>query len=165
MQEGYFDYYELEPNNGCCLKCDNASPGCLCYECNCSKCYWYTPPHETFGEKGICDLVKELKEEGKKSTRRYYLRKQFEDFERSKILTEKSEKIYEELKKNEKIPNFYTCQRCKRNFCSREEFKIFLNKEPICDICSGKIELTKGDIERINEQIEIIIEEEYGRRR
>jgi hypothetical protein len=35
------DYFELE-DPGCCLICEDAEPGCLCYECKCSKCCWYS---------------------------------------------------------------------------------------------------------------------------
>lgn len=27
---------------GCCLICENAYPGCLCYDCKCSKCEHYS---------------------------------------------------------------------------------------------------------------------------
>jgi len=40
------DYYDLE---GCCLTCEDASPGCLCYECNCTKCEQY--------DGGACTLA------------------------------------------------------------------------------------------------------------
>ena len=45
MSDG-LDYYEIysegEPGiHGCCLLCDDAKPGCLCYDCKCSKCCWY----------------------------------------------------------------------------------------------------------------------------
>jgi hypothetical protein len=39
------DYYYLcheELNSGCCLKCTCSYPGCMCFECSCKKCSWYT---------------------------------------------------------------------------------------------------------------------------
>lgn len=30
------------PEEGCCLACANSEPGCLCYQCQCSKCDYYT---------------------------------------------------------------------------------------------------------------------------
>lgn len=35
------DYYEIE-DEGCCLHCPDAEPGCLCYNCKCSKCEHYS---------------------------------------------------------------------------------------------------------------------------
>lgn len=38
------DYYELAINHGdsgCCLVCDDAEPGCLCFGCKCTKCSRY----------------------------------------------------------------------------------------------------------------------------
>ena len=59
-----YDYYndteEMldEDGMGCCLKCPNAEPECLCYECCCRKCYWY----EEGEHKGKCAYVHILKE-------------------------------------------------------------------------------------------------------
>lgn len=35
------DYFEIE-DPGCCLHCPDAKPGCLCYNCKCSKCEHYS---------------------------------------------------------------------------------------------------------------------------
>lgn len=35
------DYYEFN-DPGCCLICPDAHPGCLCYNCKCSKCVHYS---------------------------------------------------------------------------------------------------------------------------
>lgn len=32
------NYESFEQNEGCCLKCDEAEPGCLCFECKCREC-------------------------------------------------------------------------------------------------------------------------------
>ncbi len=66
MQEGAYDYSEQEYNSGCCLKCPDAHIGCLCYECKCKNCYWYSSPEDNGLEKGHCDktdsLIREKKE-------------------------------------------------------------------------------------------------------
>lgn len=45
VQEDCLDYFELysegEESHGCCLLCPDSKPGCLCYDCKCTKCYWY----------------------------------------------------------------------------------------------------------------------------
>jgi hypothetical protein len=47
--------YSEEPI-GCCLNCEKAEPGCLCYECCCTKCSHYISPGDWDGVKGKCDL-------------------------------------------------------------------------------------------------------------
>lgn len=47
---------------GCCLVCEAASPGCLCFDCKCRKCYWYSPP-EGDDWKGHCDLAKKRRQQ------------------------------------------------------------------------------------------------------
>ena len=61
MQPGCKDFYgdylgEGEYGGGCCLLChsEEKREGCLCFNCKCSKCYWYSP--------GGCDKVEKLKE-------------------------------------------------------------------------------------------------------
>jgi len=62
MQPGRFNYSESGNNSGCCLYCDNAGPGCLCFECKCSSCLNYTAPQNNDGVKGVCDISEERKE-------------------------------------------------------------------------------------------------------
>lgn len=50
------DYYS-EKDSGCCLICENSEPGCLCYECKCTKCYWYIEPEDWNGEEGKCGIT------------------------------------------------------------------------------------------------------------
>lgn len=50
MQENANDYYAEE---GCCLTCKYAEPGCMCYKCRCRKCYWYY--YDESREKGFCE--------------------------------------------------------------------------------------------------------------
>ena len=60
MQEMAIDYYEKQQTGatiGCCLLCKKQAIGCLCYDCKCTKCFWYrvqTPIGNK--RKGICDL-------------------------------------------------------------------------------------------------------------
>lgn len=63
MQETCKDWYHYLQDNqipgerGCCLLCDDAEPGCLCTDCLCSKCYWYS----YYRGEGYCDLAEEFK--------------------------------------------------------------------------------------------------------
>jgi len=41
------------------LNCDDVHEGCLCFECKCTKCYWYSSPSECDGRHGYCDLKTE----------------------------------------------------------------------------------------------------------
>lgn len=52
-QENCPDYYDSE-EDGCCLNCENAKDGCLCFECKCTKCYWYRKDDNN--ENGYCEL-------------------------------------------------------------------------------------------------------------
>ena len=65
------DYYEeclgSYDGKGCCLLCDEAEPGCLCYECKCTKCFWY----EDIGGEGYCTLAESWKEENRKKANEY----------------------------------------------------------------------------------------------
>ena len=61
------DYYELD-DPGCCLICEDAFEGCMCYNCKCSKCEWYSANHPAGSEsydyvngKEVCVLVDFLK--------------------------------------------------------------------------------------------------------
>jgi hypothetical protein len=47
------DYHALE-DPGCCLLCEDAEEGCLCFECKCRKCSHYVPG--AWGG-GRCDLA------------------------------------------------------------------------------------------------------------
>lgn len=49
IQEGFDSYYDLcfeGDEEGCCLLCPEQEEGCLCFECKCTKCYWYIPPED-----------------------------------------------------------------------------------------------------------------------
>ena len=68
MQEYCEDFSDDE---GCCLICPDAEPGCLCYECKCTKCYWYSEPelyleYDDGYPKGVCDLKIIYKKENKR---------------------------------------------------------------------------------------------------
>lgn len=32
------NYHDFDDNEGCCLKCTEAHPGCLCFDCKCTQC-------------------------------------------------------------------------------------------------------------------------------
>lgn len=135
MQEGCVDYYE--EGGGCCLHCSNAYKGCLCYECKCTKCYWYSSPESVASDKGWCDKVSELKEENKRKIKEYYEKQEELNYNKFKELQEINKNTQEKIILNNNHPNFYTCQKCKREFCSEVEYNIINNKEPRCPICSG----------------------------
>lgn len=135
MQEQGHDY--SEENIGCCLNCPDAYPGCLCSDCCCKKCYWYCPPEEYDGENGHCDKTDHLKEERKKRFKEELTRKAYEKYLISKKLKEDNKKKEREIKIKGKVPFYYTCQCCKREFVSDKELKITEGKEPFCYICNG----------------------------
>jgi len=55
------DFYGMQLNgildSGCCMLCTDRYDGCLCYDCNCTKCYWYIDPENWNGEKGRCRMA------------------------------------------------------------------------------------------------------------
>jgi len=55
MQEYCYDYSDDE--EGCCLNCEYAKPGCLCYQCRCTKCFHYSSPEDSDDIKGSCDIA------------------------------------------------------------------------------------------------------------
>jgi len=58
MQENCIDYYEegiTSGEKGCCLLCEDAEPGCICYDCKCKKCYWYE--YFSYSNEGECELA------------------------------------------------------------------------------------------------------------
>ena len=71
MQEGSIDYYEYsdfdEP--GCCLICPDAELGCLCYDCKCKKCYWYS--YYLYSDEGECELALMFKQEKREEANSY----------------------------------------------------------------------------------------------
>jgi hypothetical protein len=135
MKEWAIDYYEKK--TGCCLHCPNSSPGCLCLECNCTKCYWYSSPQENQSDKGSCDKVIHLKKESKEKAKEMYEKIQLEKNKQYELFKEENNKREKEIKESGEIPNYYTCKKCKREFCSKEIFNI-QNKEPLCYICQGE---------------------------
>ena len=59
---GMEDWYEIMLENGvgehgCCILCDDAEPGCLCYTCKCRQCVHYEAD-DGFGD-GYCTLADE----------------------------------------------------------------------------------------------------------
>jgi len=73
MQHGCTDWYHIcgmGQENGCCLLCDDAEEGCLCYDCKCSDCLWYSG-YTHYRGKGSCDLAEEWKEEAEEKRRNW----------------------------------------------------------------------------------------------
>lgn len=61
------DFHEIR-DPGCCLICEDSYDGCICYNCKCSKCEWYSANHPAGSEsydyvndKEVCVLVDFLK--------------------------------------------------------------------------------------------------------
>lgn len=152
VQEGCFDFYYCEGENGCCLKCVDAEEGCLCHYCKCKECYWYSYVEES--GKGKCDLVPRLRQEGKENRRRMYLIQYQINYKKSLILEENNIKLSQELESKNKIPNCYSCQRCERYFFSEEDMKIIFQESPTCDICSGKINLSDKEMNEIRMEVD-----------
>ena len=44
---------------GCCLDCEDAEPGCLCYSCKCTKCSHYSKNVDLFEYEGYCTYARE----------------------------------------------------------------------------------------------------------
>lgn len=134
MNESNIDFYDLCLNGadgGCCLVCPEAHPGCLCFECKCRKCFYYTYDGN---DSGHCDIAKSVWKERIQQREEMKGETWKKDSEK---LKEHNKKIEQELKEGGKITSSYTCQKCKREFTTKEEFKIVLNRTPICRICSG----------------------------
>lgn len=127
MQEGYEDYSDIEYgyNSGCCLHCSGSKPGCLCFNCKCSKCYWYSEGED----KGYCDKV------SKERLRKHYANIETEKWKKLQRLIEQNEELDAQMK----ITNKYSCQRCQKVFSTEKEYKIVLGQEPLCPICKGEI--------------------------
>lgn len=162
MQNWCEDYYEIcEFGEGCCLNCPDSYEGCLCYECKCKQCYWYTPPEEYDREKGHCDKTDELIKEKREEWRKEMI---FKNKKSNKLFEKKikaNEKELKRLKDKGTILNYYSCQKCGFCFVTENEQKIINKKTPVCIVCSGKIGLTEEEIKKINNEVEeeILLEE------
>ena len=142
MQERGIDYYG-EGEGGCCLLCPDAHPECLCYNCKCTKCFWYTSPQDWDGEHGHCDKTDDLKEGKKEEAKLKYQILQEEANEKwrkdSNIVEVNNKKILTQLKEKGEVENTYTCRKCGRNFAELEEKKIFVEKSPVCILCEENV--------------------------
>jgi hypothetical protein len=99
MQEQCYDYSEDARNCGCCIQCDYAELGCLCFDCKCKKCYWYSSPEEYNGENGHCD-----KTMSKEEWKEYYEEQgqiRIENYKKKKIELNKKEE-----ERNKKVEQF-----------------------------------------------------------
>lgn len=136
------DYYLIsEFGKGCCLNCPYAYPGCLCYECKCKNCYWYSSPEEYDFEKGHCDKTDELKEKKKEEVKLRYQRQDQLEWKKSQALEKENERILEIIKTKNKTPNYYTCQSCKREFVTEKIYFIILKQTPACAVCNENIKV------------------------
>ena len=71
--EGMTDWYEIMLENGvgehgCCLLCDDAKPGCLCYDCKCTQCLHYEIDDIS---GGYCTMTDELRNASRSIDKRY----------------------------------------------------------------------------------------------
>ena len=138
MQEGYTDWH-TEGGVGCCLNCSKSYQGCLCYDCKCKKCYWYFK--DLYDSKGYCELGPILREKKKQELIKYYKQQKEKEFKKGELLKKQNEQIVKEIKEEGDVINNYTCQGCGRNFITKEYKIINLGKNPLCDICLGKIKI------------------------
>jgi len=138
MQEGFYNYYNIGVGEGCCLNCYEAREGCLCYDCKCKKCYWYS----TDGYNGHCEKTDALKEQRKKEAKERYQRECEEDYAQVQALKKHNQKVEEKIKADGEIPSWYSCQGCHSEFVTDKELKIVIKFEPLCPICTG--EISKG---------------------
>jgi hypothetical protein len=157
MQIGEYDYLNEE---GCCLDCIMGYQGCLCFDCKCTKCYWYSSPEKFDGEKGHCDYTDILIKEKKIRWRREVF---FQEIKNNFLFEKKKEKQEEDkktLQKEGRIINSYSCQKCGTEIICGE-YLIIKNKEfPLCDVCSGKINLTQEEYNKIEEEVDTKMETE-----
>lgn len=144
MQEGYQDFSTLEINQGCCLNCSESHEGCLCYDCKCTKCLWYSPPQENDEIKGSCDYKEVLKERRKEEYKKKLKKQEEERKIKLNILNKQNLEISKKLKQQNKRPYGYLCQKCQYFFISEEELKVIQYKTPICPICSNKIKVSQN---------------------
>ena len=136
MQEGYEDYSIRGYNSGCCLYCSSSSPGCLCFDCKCSQCYWYNAGR--YGGKGFCEKVDILREDAKKKYIEQMKIKQERDNFNFKKQLEDNKKILNEMLEKKIIPKYYSCQYCQNEIISESELDIIKGKEPLCFNCQKK---------------------------
>jgi len=131
MQEWCEDFSLLCHDEGCCLYCSKSSPGCLCFDCKCRKCYWYN-------NEGWCEKTEILKKEAKKRFIEEIKRKEEIKNNNWKEFKKEQEILEKEMRTQEKIINFYSCQKCQKEFITEKDFKIILNKFPLCKFCEKK---------------------------
>ena len=95
-QDDCVDYYEEylgSDERGCCLLCPDAEPGCLCYDCKCTKCYWY----DSDDIDGHCELADQLKEEREECGNSY------SDIKVRNIIKETSKAVFGQIGNSELI--------------------------------------------------------------
>lgn len=130
MQEECENWHEIG-NPGCCLLCPNARPGCLCFDCKCTKCFHYSAGED----KGHCDLRK-----SKEGWANFYDRQEKIKINQTIALKRYNEELEKEINIHQgNILNLYSCQSCFREFRSRISLTITPSRSPVCPICTGKL--------------------------
>lgn len=81
------------------------------------------------------ELCQKCIEERKRKVKERYIQKDEEEYKKSLWLDKENEKKLKLIQEKKETPNWYTCQKCKREFVALEECKININKFPICEIC------------------------------
>ena len=124
VQEWNEDFSTLEVGEGCCLNCSDAHTGCLCYECKCKQCYWYSSPEQYNGMQGHCDKTDLLKEKRKEEIKYQYEIEAKEKAERMKKLEQENNVVLIEMQKEKRIPNYYSCQKCGKEIVNQNSLEI-----------------------------------------
>ena len=149
MQERGYDYFHHRIP-GCCLNCtkEEKGPGCLCFDCKCTKCIWYNADKMN---GSACDMKLILKTGNEWA----YNVNSLIRLKLLKKLERKNEERSFAIKQKKGIECIYSCQNCKTNFVTfeSEELPITQGVFPLCDICSGDITLTEDERHNIEEEI------------
>lgn len=103
MMFGCYDYSCEDV--GCCLNCPNSYEGCLCFDCKCSKCLYYTPPQDWDGSHGKCELAMELSQSKKKELSEFYSKSWWINFmkRKNKFNLRKQKYLWEFKQTNNKL--------------------------------------------------------------
>lgn len=73
----------------------------------------------------------------------------------AKQLEAENEQLAEEMRKNGEIVNTYTCQKCHRDFVTREIYVIIKDEQPLCKFCKKEKEELDNWISTGNEGVEV----------
>jgi hypothetical protein len=96
-----------ENDDGCCLICESAEEGCLCFNCKCTQC-------DEYNLDGYCNIANEFKFEN----RRRWEKTKKEMFEENRILKfcpTCRQKRFMKFFKDDEIADYY-CFNCQHYF-------------------------------------------------